>query len=121
LVYSEAVSGGFLATSLLADYCYALPEAKISVMNLPSMARITKIPLERLEELSRASPVFAPGVENYLRMGAIHALWEGDLSACLLDALDAPQKGDFRSELGEAREGRKLARSVAERVHHYTT
>ena len=121
LVYSEAVSGGFLATSLLADYCYALPEAKIRVMNLPSMARITKIPLERLEELSRASPVFAPGVENYLRMGAIHALWEGDLSACLLDALDAPQKADFRSELGEAREGRKLARAVAERVHHYTT
>jgi malonate decarboxylase gamma subunit len=120
LVYSEAVSGGFLATSLLADHCYALPEAKIRVMNLPSMARITKIPLERLEELSLASPVFAPGVENYLRMGAIRSLWEGDLSACLLDALEAPQEGDCRSDLGEARQGRTLARFVAERVQHYT-
>jgi malonate decarboxylase gamma subunit len=120
LVYSEAVSGGFLATSLLADRCYALPEARIRVMNLPAMARITKIPLERLEELSLASPVFAPGVENYLRMGAIHSLWEGDLSACLLDALEAPQEGDCRSQLGEARKGRTLARSIAERVRHYT-
>lgn len=120
LVYSEAVSGGFLATSLLSDRCYALPEAKIRVMNLPSMARITKIPLERLEELSFASPVFAPGVENYLRMGAVHSIWEGDLSACVSDALDAPQEGDVRSELGEARKGRTLARLVAERVQHYT-
>ena len=48
LVYSHAVSGGFLASSMLADTCYALPEAEIRVMNLPAMARVTKIPLERL-------------------------------------------------------------------------
>ena len=29
LVYSHAVSGGFLASSMLADTCYALPEAEI--------------------------------------------------------------------------------------------
>ena len=52
LVYSHAVSGGFLASSMLADICYALPEAEIRVMNLPAMARVTKIPLERLTELS---------------------------------------------------------------------
>ena len=77
LVYSQAVSGGFLASSLMADRCYALPEAQIRVMNLPAMARITKIPLERLEELSKASPVFAPGVKNYLRMGAVDRLVGG--------------------------------------------
>ena len=55
LVYSQAVSGGFLASSMLADVCYALPEAEIRVMNLPAMARVTKIPLERLQELSKAS------------------------------------------------------------------
>ena len=71
LVYSQAVSGGFLASSLLADRCYALPEAQVQVINLPSMSRITKIPLERLKELSQTSPVFAPGVQNYLRMGAV--------------------------------------------------
>ncbi|KIL96712.1 Malonate decarboxylase gamma subunit [Paramagnetospirillum magnetotacticum MS-1] len=118
LVYSQAVSGGFLASSLLADTCYALPEAEVRVMNLPAMSRITKIPLERLESLSKTSPVFAPGVENYLRMGAIAALWQGDLSAYLAEALAAPAGEDTRRILGETRQGRGLARRVAERVRH---
>ena len=116
LVYSQAVSGGFLASSMLADTCYALPEAEIRVMNLPAMARVTKIPLERLTELSATSPVFAPGVDNYLRMGAIAALWEGDLASKLAEALVAPVEGDRRRVLGEERSGRTLARAVAERV-----
>src|SRR3954468_5404415 len=103
LVYGEAVSGGFLATSLLADACYALPEAEIRVMNLPAMARVTKIPLERLQELSKTSAVFAPGVENYHRMGAIRALWDGDLSAHLEAALAEHDEGDRRRQDGEAR------------------
>jgi malonate decarboxylase gamma subunit len=118
LVYSQAVSGGFLASSLLADRCYALPEAEVRVMNLPAMSRITKIPLERLEELSATSPVFAPGVANYLRMGAIHALWEGDLAEKLVEALDAPTTEDQRRQCGEERGGRLLARKVSERVRH---
>jgi malonate decarboxylase gamma subunit len=118
LVYSQAVSGGFLASSLLADRCYALPDAQVQVMNLPSMSRITKIPLERLKELSQTSPVFAPGVQNYLRMGAVYSLWEGDLSQNLAEALAAPQEGDRRRQWGEERGGRKMARSVADRVQH---
>jgi malonate decarboxylase gamma subunit len=118
LVYSEAVSGGFLASSLFADRCYALPEAQVRVMNLPAMSRITKIPLERLEELSKSSPVFAPGVTNYLKMGAVHSLWEGDLSQRLAEALDVPAEGDSRRQWGEERDGRRLARGVAERVRH---
>jgi malonate decarboxylase gamma subunit len=116
LVYGEAVSGGFLATSLLADVCYALPEAEIRVMNLPAMARVTKIPLERLQELSKTSAVFAPGVENYHRMGAIRALWDGDLAAHPEAALAEAEEGDRRRLDGEARGGRTLARTVADRV-----
>ena len=116
LVYAQAVSGGFLACSMLADACYALPEAEIRVMNLPAMARVTKIPLERLTELSASSPVFAPGVDNYVRMGAIEALWEGDLAACLAEALAAPVSGDRRRVAGEERQGRMLARAVSDRV-----
>ena len=116
LVYSQAVSGGFLSTGLLADACYALPDAEVRVMNLPAMARITKVPLERLEALSRSSPVFAPGVENYVRMGAIEGVWAGDLAARLARALRAPVEGDVRRERGEERGGRLLARAVAERV-----
>ncbi|PWC33380.1 biotin-independent malonate decarboxylase subunit gamma [Azospirillum sp. TSO35-2] len=116
LVYGQAVSGGFLASSMLADRCYALPDAEIRVMNLPAMARVTKIPLERLTELSASSPVFAPGVDNYLRMGAIAALWDGDLAGQLAEALAAPLDGDERRALGEERRGRTLARQVADRV-----
>ncbi|HVI52827.1 MAG TPA: biotin-independent malonate decarboxylase subunit gamma [Candidatus Sulfotelmatobacter sp.] len=118
LVYSQAVSGGFLASSLLADECYALPEAEVKVMNLPAMSRITKIPLERLEDLSQTSPVFAPGVENYLRMGAVAALWNGDLASCLAEALAKPVQGDHRRALGETRRGRLLALPVSHRVRH---
>lgn len=118
LVYSQAVSGGFLASSMLSDACYALPTAEVRVMNLPAMSRITKIPLERLEALSQTSPVFAPGVENYLRMGAIAALWDGDLSECLERALAAPIHGDLRRSLGKSRGGRVLAGDVADKVRH---
>lgn len=118
LVWAEAVSGGFLASSLLADACYALPEAEIRVMNLPAMARVTKIPLERLEALSVQSPVFAPGVENYRRMGAITAVWDGDLARHLAEALAAPLEEDPRAALGEARGGRQLAHRVVNRVRH---
>jgi len=118
LVYAEAVSAGFLSTSLLADACYALPEAQVRVMNLPAMARVTKIPLERLESLSGTSAVFAPGVANYVAMGAVRGIWDGDLAGHLLAALrerDDPRTDRRRAD-GEARGGRMLARSVADRV-----
>jgi len=116
LVWSQAVSGGFLASSLLADDCYALAQAEIQVMNLPAMSRVTKIPLERLQELSATSPVFAPGVENYRRMGAIKAIWTGDLAQHLAEALHNPNPIDQRRHLGEERQGRLMARKVADMV-----
>ncbi|WP_435170176.1 biotin-independent malonate decarboxylase subunit gamma [Falsirhodobacter sp. 1013] len=118
LVYGEAVSAGFLSSSMLADACYALPGAEVKVMNLPAMSRVTKIPLERLEELSTTSAVFAPGVANYIAMGAVRGVWEGDLARCLQDALadhDDPDT-DRRREDGEARGGRTLARRVSAHV-----
>lgn len=118
LIYAEAVSAGFLSTSLLAGACYALPDAQVRVMNLPAMARVTKIPLERLEELSRTSAVFAPGVANYVAMGAVRGIWDGDLADHLLAALrESEDTGmDRRRMDGETRGGRLLARRVAERV-----
>ena len=115
----DIATGLYLSTGLLADLCFALPEAEIGVMNLPAMSRITKIPLERLESLSLTSPVFAPGVENYLRMGAIEAIWQGDLEAHLDAAFRLPSDRERRRALGEVRGGRQLARSVAERVRSH--
>lgn len=117
LVYGQAVSGGYLSTGMMADACYALADAEIKVMNLPAMARITKIPQERLEALALASPVFSPGVANYQRMGHLQGLWSGDLAACLQGALAEPlPAGDPRLALGRERGGRQVALRVAERV-----
>jgi malonate decarboxylase gamma subunit len=116
LVYDQALSGGFITSGLMADACYALPDATIRVMALPAMARITKVAEERLTQLAQGNPVFAPGAENYVRMGGVQAIWNGDLAARLDEALGAAQAGDVRATLGQARGGRKLAQPVAEAI-----
>jgi malonate decarboxylase gamma subunit len=116
LVYDQALSGGFITSGLIADACYALPEAEIRVMRIPAMSRITKLPEARLQELSLANPVFAPGVENYVAMGGVRSLWQGDLKAALRDALAHTPVEDQRALDGERRGGRRLAAAVAQRV-----
>lgn len=116
LVYDQALSGGFITSGLIADACDALPEAEIRVMRLPAMARVTKLPEALLAELSESNPVFAPGVGNYVAMGGVRRLWQGDLAQALHEALaDAPTQ-DRRAEDGAARGGRRLAASVVQRV-----
>jgi malonate decarboxylase beta subunit len=117
LVYGQALSGGFVTSGLMANACYALPQATIRVMALPAMARITKVPLERLEQLAAEHPVFAPGPENYLRMGALTAIWDAPaMHAALIMALhDCPQQ-DFRAAMGAQRGGRKLAAAVIDAI-----
>jgi malonate decarboxylase gamma subunit len=116
LVYDQALSGGFITSGLMADACFALPAATIRVMGLPAMARITKVPEERLAELAKSNPVFAPGPENYLRMGGIEAIWDGDLAASLETALAAAYAEDGRSALGQARGGRRMAQLVIDTI-----
>jgi malonate decarboxylase gamma subunit len=118
LVYDQALSGGFITSGLMADACYALPASTIRVMALPAMARITKVPEETLTELARSNPVFAPGPENYLRMGGLQAIWDGDLAAQMVAALrdGTGQGGDRRAALGLERGGRKLAQPVIDAI-----
>jgi len=116
LVYDQALSGGFITSGLIADGCYALPEAEIRVMRIPAMARVTKLSEEVLTALSQSNPVFAPGVGNYVAMGGVRALWEGDLAAALRDALANTPVEDTRAQDGAERGGRKLAASVVQRV-----
>jgi malonate decarboxylase gamma subunit len=116
LVYDQALSGGFITSGLIASACYALPQSTIRVMGLPAMARITKVPEERLTELARDNPVFAPGPENYLRMGALHGIWEDDLAGQLVRALRDATDEDRRMALGRERGGRVMAQPVAEAV-----
>ncbi len=116
VVYDQALSGGFITSGLIADACDALPGAEIRVMRIPAMARVTKLPEALLESLSQSNPVFAPGVANYLAMGGVRALWQGDLPAALREALAHAPRDDRRAQDGAARGGRRLAADVAQRV-----
>ncbi|SFH93809.1 malonate decarboxylase gamma subunit [Collimonas sp. OK307] len=119
LVYDQALSGGFITSGLMADACYALPDATIRVMGLPAMARITKVPEARLTELAKGNPVFAPGAVNYLRMGGIEAIWDGDLAGQLVTALREASPQDQRSAAGLQRGGRSHAWQVTQAVMDY--
>lgn len=116
LVYDQALSGGFITSGLIADACDALPAAEIRVMRIPAMARVTKLPEAMLEALSTSNPVFAPGVENYVAMGGIRQLWEGDVRGALRKALVEAPTEDRRALEGLQRGGRRLAATVIQRV-----
>lgn len=117
LVTANAVSGGFLSFGLMADRCYALADAQVRVMDLKAMARVTKIAHERLLELAISSPIFAPGAENYRRMGGIEAIWERPTADLLEVALGQDARvDDQRIALGAERGGRNLAAAILQTV-----
>lgn len=116
LIYNEAVSGGYLALGMIADQSFASSDAQIRVMALPAMSRITQIPLERLEELCRNSPIFGPGVKNYIALGAIEDVGDAQLSVEIERALNNYAIEDSRARLGSERGGRNLAYSVIQSV-----
>ena len=116
LVYDQALSGGFITSGMMADACYALPEATIRVMGLPAMARITKVAEERLIELAKDNPVFAPGPLNYERMGGVQAVWDGNLAAQLELAFATANPVDQRIATGATRGGRWMAQKVINAV-----
>lgn len=118
LLYGGSAAGAFIATALATGTLVALPGANPAVMDLPSMARVTKLPLAVLEEKAKTTPVFAPGLENLAQTGAIHAVWDprrplaGQLAALLAEA---PSR-DQRDQLGAARGARPKAAVIAARV-----
>ncbi len=116
LVHGQAASGSFLALGMMADEIHAVDGASLSVMNLPAMSKVTKIPLERLERLSRGSPVLAPGLANYVALGCVRSIWSAPLAAELEAALARPVEPDRRARRGLERGGRVLAEPVARRV-----
>lgn len=112
LVYGNSIAGGFIAFGLCAGKTYALPGSNTSVMILPAISRVTKLPLEYLEDLSGTVPVFAPGVKNFTKAGGLEGIWEGDFNTCLEKALKEDQSFDKRAELGAQRGGRPMAFDV---------
>lgn len=77
MVIGRAISGAFLCHGLQADMVLSLTKeynTMVHVMPVTSIARITKIPLERLQELAKSNPVFASGAEFVYNLGGINEL-----------------------------------------------
>ncbi len=118
LEYGKAVAGAFLATALATDVLVALPGAEPAVMDLPSIARVTKLDLDKLKEMAKSTPVFAPGLDHLSQTGAVKAVWDpkAPLGAQLAATLKEASPEDRRDVLGKERQGRPVAADVAKRV-----
>jgi malonate decarboxylase gamma subunit len=119
LLYGHTAAGAFIATALATRTLVALPGAAPEVMDLPSMARVTKLSLDVLKDKAKTTPVFAPGLDNLAQTGAVHEIWDpaaplGMQLAALLRR--EPMEGDQRDQLGKTRGGRPKAADIALRV-----
>ena len=119
LLFGQAAAGAFIGAALSSQSLVALPGAAPSVMDLPSISRVTKLPLEQLERLARSTPIFAPGVGPLFAIGAVTETWAADqpFAPRLADLLRQPvATSDLRDQIGLERKGRRLAQTIAARV-----
>lgn len=122
IVIGRAISGAFLCHGLQADHILSLSKdfgTMIHVMPLTSIARITKMDIERLEELSTSNPVFVAGPDFFYKLGGVQEIVDKveDMRRAVIKhvdevaALKAAGKGELlgpwgRGLLGEERGGR---------------
>ena len=124
LLYGHTAAGAFIATALATRTLLALPGADPAVMDLPSMARVTKLSIEVLKDKAKSTPVFAPGLENLAQTGGVSQILDprASLAAQLEVALTAltaaaqARSSDTRDQLGKERHGRPKAADIATRV-----
>ncbi|MBR1119932.1 biotin-independent malonate decarboxylase subunit gamma [Bradyrhizobium lablabi] len=119
ILYGHSAAGALLATGLATRVLVGVPGATPAVMDLPSMSKVTKLSMEALQEKAKSTPVFAPGLSNLSRMGAVHVTWNDAVP--LADQLDTlllnmPDVHDRRDVIGKERGGRMKAAEIAERV-----
>jgi malonate decarboxylase gamma subunit len=119
LLFGHAAAGAFIGAALSSQSLVALPGAAPSVMDLPSISRVTKLPLEQLERLAKSTPIFAPGVRPLFAIGAVTETWAADqpFAPRIADLLQQPVgTSDLRDQIGLERKGRRLAQTIAARV-----
>jgi malonate decarboxylase gamma subunit len=118
LLYGHTAAGAFIATALATRVLVGLPGAEPEVMDLPSMSKVTKLSVDVLKEKAKATPVFAPGLDNLARMGAVLDTWDPAKPLCdqLAAVLGGMDPGDRRDV-----PGRPKAAEIAERVRELAT
>jgi biotin-independent malonate decarboxylase gamma subunit len=133
MVVGRAISGGFLCHGLQADHVLSLAASfntMIHVMPLTSIARITRLNIEWLQDLAKTNPVFAAGPDFFYRLGGveelvdrIEAMRERVIAhVAEVRALKAAGKDDElgpwgRGTLGEVRGGRTARRAVMQTMN----
>ena len=119
VLYGTAAAGALIATSLSTMALAALPGAEPFVMDLPSISRVTKLPLDQLKQMAKSTPIFAPGLDSLFATGAVTEKWDAtnSLSKRLRDLLQQTSGfSDQRDRMGLERGGRTLAAAVATRL-----
>ncbi len=118
LLYGGSAAGAFIATALACGTLVALPGAHPEVMDLASMARVTKLPIEVLEAKAKTTPVFAPGLDNLVSVGGIAQVWNPaeSLADQLQTLLARSRERDDRAALGAERGGRPKSALIAGEV-----
>jgi malonate decarboxylase gamma subunit len=120
LLYGGGAAGAFVSTALATRVLISLPGAHPAVMDLASIARVIKLPVDMLQKMSEGTPVFAPGIANIELMGAVTERWEAgtDLRQQLERLLQRFEQlpADGRDQRGAEQGGRRLSTAVAERV-----
>jgi len=128
MIIGRAISGAFLCHGLQADHILALSgkfNTMIHVMPLSSIARITKMDIETLQELSKTNPVFASGAEFFYKLGGVEEIVEDidDMRGAVNRHIEeiyrlnsegcSSKAGPWgRGELGAARGGRVMRKKV---------
>jgi malonate decarboxylase gamma subunit len=103
LLYGHSAAGAFIATALAARVMLALPRRSPEVMDLPSMARAIKRPIDISQDKACLTTVSAPGFDHLVALGAIDAVLDPrrPLAAQIATWLERPlDQGDRRSARG---------------------
>ena len=117
IVYGYGWGAAILAMGLSADQTYGLKSSNIGEMTLEAMSKVTLLPVSKLEELSRTCATFAPGADNFYKLGGITEIWhDNEIAAKLEAALKVKERADNRNILGMQRGGRALSYKVCNDV-----
>lgn len=133
LVIGRAISGAFLCHGLQADHILSLAKSfgtMIHVMPITSISRITKLDIEKLEELATSNPVFAAGVDFFYKLGGVEEVIDDldSMSATVSRHIDEvyalKAQGEIeklgpwgRGLLGNERGGRTSRQMAMQKVH----
>lgn len=133
VVIGRAISGAFLCHGLQADHILSMsPEfgTMIHVMPITSIARITKLDQDYLEELSKNNPVFAAGPQFFEQLGGVEEIINSidDIRPTVLkhvkEVVELKKQGRYddlgpwgRGKLGVERGGRKMRAVVIDKMN----